>query len=289
MSGVGSRAFVLLVAAGCSVPAPPSPTRRTAAPRASIAIPEPTHSAAAPAAPAALPSAPAPSLAKRADGMLLVPAGPFVMGADEGGEPDERPAHTVTLAAFYLDETEVTNEAYQEAVDAGVAVAPHPASAKANGYGPDRRFRGPKQPVSSISWDNAKAYCEWRRKRLPTEAEWEKAARGTDARRYVWGSAEPTAQHARFASNVTADVGSHPDGAGPYGHLDLAGNVWEWVDDVYDPFAYRRDTAAAGKGGDCAASLAAFDELRRTRQEGFTGENPIPTECERVLRGGAFN
>lgn len=221
--------------------------------------------------------------------MRLVPAGPFTMGADTGGEGDEHPAHQVTLAAFYLDTTEVTNAAYAEAVAAGVCVAPYPESAKANGYGPDKRFRDPQQPVSSISWDNADAYCRWRNKRLPTEAEWEKASRGTDDRRYPWGNDEPTEEHARFSASVTVAVGSHPAGAGPYGHLDLAGNVWEWVADFYDPFAYRREQATTGQGGSCEQSLAAFAELRRTKQDGFTGSNAIPTVCERVLRGGAFN
>ena len=228
-------------------------------------------------------------LPRRCDDMLLVPAGPFLMGAVSGGEADEQPRHEVTLPAFYLDETEVTNQAYAEAVAAGVCDPPLPGSATANGYGPDRHFRGPRQPVSSISWDNAHAYCAWRGKRLPSEAEWEKAARGSDERRYPWGDEPPNETLARYESQVTSDVGTHPAGAGPYGHLDLAGNVWEWVEDVYDPYAYRRPSAAEGHGGSCEQSLAAFDELRRRGQQGFTGSNPIPTECERVLRGGAFN
>ncbi|MCA9620379.1 MAG: SUMF1/EgtB/PvdO family nonheme iron enzyme, partial [Myxococcales bacterium] len=121
--------------------------------------------------------APEEELPRRCDDMLLVPAGPFMMGAVSGGEADEQPRHEVVLPAFYLDETEVTNQAYAEAVAAGVCDPPHPGSASANGYGPDRRFRGPRQPVSNISWDSARAYCAWRGKRLPSEAEWEKAAR----------------------------------------------------------------------------------------------------------------
>jgi formylglycine-generating enzyme required for sulfatase activity len=221
--------------------------------------------------------------------MILVPAGPFTMGADEGGEPDERPAHEVTLAAFYLDETEVTNEAYQKAIDAGVCKPPYPESAKANHFGSDKLFRGPRQPASAMSWDNARAYCEWAGKRLPTEAEFEKAVRGTDARLYAWGNDEPTKELAQFRTSVTADVGSHPAGAGPYGHHDLTGNVWEWLEDVYDPYAYQREGAATGAESSCEASLAAFEDIRRKKQEGYTGSNPIPTECERVLRGGAFN
>lgn len=223
------------------------------------------------------------------DGMLLVPAGKFVMGAVDWGELDERPAHEVELPAFFLDANEVTNEDYGRCVEAGVCRAPTPDSAEKNKVGPDSRFRGPKQPVSSISWEDAKTFCSWNGKRLPTEAEWERAARGDDARRFPWGEEEPTAAHATFRSSVTTDVGTHPDGDGPFGHHDLAGNVWEWVDDVYDPFAYEREGAARGVGGSCEASLRAFDELRRTKRDGFTGANPIPDECERVLRGGAFN
>jgi formylglycine-generating enzyme required for sulfatase activity len=223
--------------------------------------------------------------------MALVPGGPFVMGADHGGEEDEHPAHTVTLAPFYLDLTEVTNEAWAQCVEAKACPPIDATSAAKNGFGGDAGFRGPRQPVSSISWDAARGYCAWRGgARLPTEAEWEKAARGTDGRRYPWGDDEPTAERAVFGgSGLTRDVGAHPKGDGPYGHHDLAGNVWEWVEDVYDPYAYRRPGAAEGKGGTCEQSLEAFAEIRAKGKRGFTGSNPIPTECERVLRGGAFN
>ncbi|MEP7120729.1 MAG: formylglycine-generating enzyme family protein, partial [Byssovorax sp.] len=210
-------------------------------------------------------------------------------GADEGGEPDEHPAHTVTLPAFYLDLTEVTNEAYQGCVLKGLCPPPDPKNANANRFGPDARFRGPKQPASSLGWDSARAYCAWVGKRLPSEAEWEKAARGPDGRKYPWGNEEPTPARGIFAGHVTGDVGAHPSGAGPYGHLDLAGNVWEWVEDIYDPYAYQRASAAEGKGGTCEEALSALAELRSQGKKGFTGSNPIPTECEHVLRGGAFN
>jgi len=232
---------------------------------------------------------PPPSTQRERDGMLLVPAGRVVMGADDGGEMDEHPAHPVTVAAFYLDATEVTNAAYAECVQADACHAPNPANAEVNHVGPDRRFRGSEQPVSSISWHDAHAYCARVGKRLPSEAEWERAARGDDVRRYPWGDESPTAERAAFHASVTSDVGTHPSGDGPFGHHDLAGNVWEWVEDVYDPFAYTRADAERGGGATCEASLRAFDELRRTARRGFTGSNPIPTECERVLRGGAFN
>ena len=221
--------------------------------------------------------------------MLLVPAGPFPMGADEGGQLDERPAHTVTLAAYFLDRTEVTNAAYGRCVDVKACRPHEPKSARLNHFGDDRPFRGPDQPISAVRWDDARAYCAWVGKRLPTEAEWEKAARGAEGRRFPWGAAFPTKERAVFASSRTQPVGSHPAGAGPYGHLDLAGNVWEWVEDAYDPYAYRRDGAERGAVGTCENALAAQDELRRHGMQGFTGSNPIPNECERVLRGGAFN
>jgi formylglycine-generating enzyme required for sulfatase activity len=223
------------------------------------------------------------------DGMLPVPGGAFTMGSDREGEGDERPAHPVTVRGFLLDETEVTNEAYQRCVDARVCVAPDPDSAEENHVGPDRRFRRPRQPVSAIDWANARAYCQWVGKRLPTEAEFERAVRGEDGRRYPWGNERPTRERAVFGSSVTQDVGTHPLGRGPYGHHDLTGNVWEWIADAYDPWAYRRPGAPQGRPGTCREILVTQNTLRARRLQGFTGSNPIPTECERVLRGGAFN
>jgi formylglycine-generating enzyme required for sulfatase activity len=221
--------------------------------------------------------------------MRWVPGGTFVMGADRGGEEDERPAHQVAVRGFFLDETEVTNEAYGACVDAGTCRPHDPKSAAVNKLGEDRMYRKPRQPVSAVSWDDATAYCASVGKRLPTEAEWERAARGDDGRRFPWGDEPPTHERAVFGEAPTAEVGSRPAGRGPYGHLDLAGNVWEWVADHYDPYAYRRPTAAEGRPGTCAEILEAQEELRRSGRQGFTGTNPIPTECERVLRGGAFN
>jgi formylglycine-generating enzyme required for sulfatase activity len=221
--------------------------------------------------------------------MIFVPAGPFTMGADKGGQEDEHPAHQVTLRGFWLDRTEVTNEAYERCVQASVCRPHDPKSSSLNRFGGDAAFRGPRQPISSISWDDARTYCKWVGKRLPTEAEWEKAARGTDARRFPWGEAPPDPSRGVYAGARTADVGSRPDGAGPFGHLDMAGNVWEWLEDHYDPYAYRRPGADRGVPGTCEEILAAQDELRRKGAQGYTGTNPIPTECERCLRGGAFN
>jgi formylglycine-generating enzyme required for sulfatase activity len=221
--------------------------------------------------------------------MLQVPGGTFVMGADAGGQEDEHPAHAVTLNGFFLDRTEVTNRAYEACVTTGACRPPEPTNAKRARYGPDAAFRGPEQPVSSISWNDARAYCAFVGKRLPTEAEFERAARGDDQRTYPWGNEPPSPELATFAASRTTDVGVHPAGAGPYGHLDLAGNVWEWLEDLYDPYAYRRPGADRGIPGTCTEILATLDGLRSSGRQGFTGSNPIPTECEHVLRGGAFN
>ncbi len=202
------------------------------------------------------------------------------MGTDTGGEPDERPAHRVTLSAFWLDLTEVTNAAYARCVEAKVC---RPPSRRA--WHP-----GPHLPVTGVSWYDAAAYCAWRGARLPREAELERAVRGSDSRRYPWGDAEPTARlTVALGAPAPAPVGQRPAGRGPYGHHDLAGNVWEWMADEYDPFAYRRPTAARGRPGSCPQILAALGQLRRQRRWGFTGSNPIPRTCEAVLRGGAYN
>jgi formylglycine-generating enzyme required for sulfatase activity len=224
-------------------------------------------------------------------GMLPVPAGTFVMGADNAGERDEQPAHRVTLRAFLLDTTELTNAEYLECVRAGVCRMYDSLEDSKLTHGRARDFHIADHPVVGVGWDDAKAYCAWRHKRLPTEAEWEHAARDNDGRRYVWGNEPPDPKrHGVFAGRPTTErVGSYPDGRGPYGHLDLAGNVWEWMADEYDPYAYTRPTADHGIPGTCAEIMAALDELRAHKLQGYTGSNPIPVECEHVLRGGAYN
>ncbi len=236
---------------------------------------------------AATSSGPAP------EGMLLVPAGAFTMGADHGGEEDERPAHQVTLAAFWLDRTEVTHEAYAACVAAKACGSSNTHIASSTHAGPDALFSRPTQPVNGVTWNDARAFCAWKGKRLPREAEFERACRGDDARRFPWGNDAPTRERTVFGraygAEGTDDVGAHPTGRGPYGHDDLAGNVWEWLEDEYDPIAYEREGAAAGVPGTCAEIMKALNQLRADGKQGFTGSNPIPTECERGLRGGAYN
>jgi formylglycine-generating enzyme required for sulfatase activity len=223
--------------------------------------------------------------------MLAVPGGTFVMGTDNEGEQDERPAHEVSVESFWLDKTEVTQRAYADCVSAGRCAAPDSLHGSALVYGHADVFRRPEHPVAGVSWHDASAYCAFRQRRLPTEAEWERAARDSDGRRYVWGNSAPDPRRfGVFGGQLTTQpVGGFPDGKGPYGHLDLAGNVWEWVADEYDPYAYRRAGASRGVPGTCPEILETLSELRRRGQTGFTGKNPIPVECERVLRGGAYN
>lgn len=222
--------------------------------------------------------------------MLPVPGGTFIMGLDHPRAiPDERLEHPVTLKPYLLDKTEVTNKAYEECVAASVCAKPKQPDTRKNGFAALSEFRRPDHPVSGVSQTDAENYCRFRGKRLPTEAEFERAARGDDGRLYAWGNSPPTPELAQYRSKVTAKVGDHPKGAGPYGHLDLAGNVWEWTSDLYDPFAYTRDTASKGIPADCPTILKTQEKLRREGKHGFTGTNPIPTVCDHVLRGGAFN
>ncbi|MFC2028790.1 SUMF1/EgtB/PvdO family nonheme iron enzyme [Chloroflexota bacterium] len=177
---------------------------------------------------------------RKADGMveIYIPEGEFSMGSNFG-DPDEKPVHKVTLDAFWIDKTEVTNQMYQECVDAGVCNEPTDTSSVTN----NNYFFNPNfanYPVIYVTWYDAVDYCEWVGARLPTEAEWEKAARGDDARDYPWGNLTPTRNLANFDNNLgdTSEVGSYPEGASPYGVLDMAGNAYEWVNDRYDADYY---------------------------------------------------
>lgn len=207
------------------------------------------------------------------DGMLMVyvPEGTFAMGSDEDAEA-ENPTQTVTLDAFWIDQTEVTNAMFQvfmqtqdyqtDAEKIGKSYVLDLTSKSwwqmdgANWQHPQGQSSSlaglSEYPVVQVSWNDASAYCAWAGGRLPSEAEWEKAARGTDGRIYPWGDTTPNGIMLNFAdanldvswaNNSTVDgyqgiapVGSYLDGASPYGTLDMAGNVWEWVNDWYDVY-----------------------------------------------------
>lgn len=188
----------------------------------------------------------------RAQDMVRIPAGPFTMGSNDGSE-DERPAHTVTLEAFEIDRQQVTNAEFARFLERHGAIDAHGRryfdwdDNDARIHRIDGVWRADKgfedHPVVEASWLGALAYCQSLAKRLPTEAEWEKAARGTDARRYPWGDAMPTAAHARFSGgwNDTVPVTNYAAHPSPYGVLGMAGNAWHWVSSAYRPYPYRSD------------------------------------------------
>ncbi len=175
--------------------------------------------------------------------MVTIPAGPFKMGSVPGkGRDDERPQRDVYLDVFAIDQVEVTNKRYLAFVKAtGHRNPPSPY-----GNGMLVSAKGIEQlPVVQVTWYDAKAYCSWTKKRLPTEAEWEKAARGTDGRVYPWGNDPPTLKRALFdvewdGEHTMRPVGTTPGGDSPYGVKDMSGNAREWVEDWYDPEYYKQ-------------------------------------------------
>jgi len=185
-------------------------------------------------------------VAKDGSELILVPAGEFVMG-------DESEACKRRLDAYYIGKNPVSNAQYRRFLED--TKRPEPL------FWDNKRYNRPNQPVVGVTWRDAIAYCEWADLRLPTEAEWEKATRGTDGRKYPWGQDDPTDSLCNFDNNVRepSEIGSYPDGASPYGCFDMGGNVWEWCMTKWrDPYDEQEDNSTRG------------DEAR-------------------VMRGGAFN
>ena len=236
--------------------------------------------------------------------MVTIPAGPFTMGSDIG-PPDERPAHTVTLPAFSIDRNQVTNAQF-----ANFLRTLGPKSERTDSYyqeddGDARiHFRGGQWSVESgfenhaavePSWIGAREYCRWAGKRLPTEAEWEKAARGTDGRKYPWGNQAPDRNRAQYGAGWrdTAPVGRFASGASPYGVLDMAGNTWEWVSSAYEPYPYNASDGREnmepgpvrgprGGGQDSSADEITTTQRGRMLSRGFrAGHHNIGFRCAR--------
>jgi formylglycine-generating enzyme required for sulfatase activity len=216
-------------------------------------------------------SRPAPIYYRDTDGaqMMLVPAGEFLMGSTDGDPKaggDEMPQHTVYLDAFYIDRVEVTNARYVQFLntlgghtgkcggrDCAETQIEDKYSHILHGQGHYMVESGfEEHPATQVSWYGAQAYCAWAGARLPTEAEWEKAARGVDGRLYPWGSEPPDCDKAQYGDcgGATVPVGNGLAGASPYGAMDMAGNVWEWVNDWYDPDYYSSSPARNPQGPD---------------------------------------
>ena len=171
--------------------------------------------------------------------LLYVPAGSFTMGSDNGNT-NESPAHQVYQDAFWIDRTDVTNAMYAKCVaDKGACSQPtNLSSYTRSSYYDNSQFDN--YPVIYVNWNMADTYCKWAGRQLPTEAQWEKAARGSDGRTYPWGNNAPDNTLLNYNSSLgdTTTVGSYPKGASPYGALDMAGNVWQWVADWYQSGYY---------------------------------------------------
>jgi iron(II)-dependent oxidoreductase len=191
-----------------------------------------------------------------ADGLMLVKAGAFWMGRD-GGSPEEGPLHRVFVTDFWIERHKVTNVEFAEFLEAQGLLSPggerrfdhDDADARIHRRGrddgqPDRWRPQPgfeRHPVVEVSWFGARDYCRWKGRRLPTEAEWEKAARGEDRRPYPWGGAAPSPELAVYGRpyNATAPTDGRPRGASPYGVEDMLGNLREWTSSVLRPYPYR--------------------------------------------------
>jgi serine/threonine-protein kinase len=177
--------------------------------------------------------------------MVYVPAGIFTMGSNDG-DSDEQPVHEVYLDGYWIDKFEVTNAQYTQCVVDGNCRKPLVKT-----YYSDSQYAN--HPVVYVDWNYAQDYCTWAGRRLPSEAEWEKAARGTGGRTYPWGETSPSTSLLNYSRNEggTTAVGSYPSGLSPYGALDMAGNVWEWTGSLYEEYPYdaedgREDMNASG-------------------------------------------
>lgn len=228
--------------------------------------------------------------------MRLVSAGEFTMGSDDGPS-DEQPAHQVYLDDFYMDIYEVTNALYEACVDAGGCTQPQATSSytRSSYYGNSQYA---DYPVIYVDWNQAITYCEWRDASLPSEAQWEKAAKGTDGRTYPWGEDISCNKANYYDGNKscggdTTKVGSYLNGVSPYGTYDMAGNVWEWVSSLYQPYPYspsdgREDLSSSGLRALRGGSWFSYDNVVRSAYRSNVGApdiilNFVGFRCARSL------
>ncbi|MCZ2126234.1 MAG: formylglycine-generating enzyme family protein [Anaerolineales bacterium] len=256
--------FLIIACQATPTPAPLPPTP-TSAPATTTPLSPPKPSPAPQPSPTAETSAPTIRISAK-DGMtqLRIPAGKFIMGGlDVYRGNDEQPPHEVRLDAYWMDQVEVTNGMYALCADAGVCRPPRQIrSDNREHYYDDSAFRD--YPVVYVTWSDADAYCQWAGRRLPTEAEWERAARGGDERNYPWGDELPNTYNANAENSVgdTSRVGSYAEGASPFGVLDLAGNVWEWVADFYDANYYKKSPLENPPGPSAEAAQNNYRVIR---------------------------
>jgi len=217
--------------------------------------------------------------------MVLIPEGSFPMGVPHGdrdGGRDEYPRHDVFVNDFYIDKFELTNSRYLEFVKAtNHRIPQNPKNATRNLWEGETITESlADRPVVNVDWADAQAYCQWAGKRLPTEAEWEKAAKGTADRRFPWGNVEPTNKHLNFnqqwiGEKTLMPVGSYELGKSPFGVYDMAGNVWEWVNDWYDAKYYEKSPAKNPMGPESGTK-------RVLRGSGWQNETPTVRIFTRV-------
>ncbi len=219
--------------------------------------------------------------------MVLVPEGVFPMGVPSGardGGVDERPNHDVFLDTFYIDKYEVTNGRYLQFVtETGHRTPQHPTDpSKGLWQGNIMPESIVDLPVINVDWYDADAYCKWAEKRLPTEAEWEKAAKGPNDWRFPWGDVEPTDKHLNYnqvtwrGETTLVPVGIYEAGKSPYGAYDMAGNVWEWVADWYDSQYYSKSPDRNPKGPQAGG-------YKVLRSSGWQGETPQARIFTRIM------
>lgn len=223
------------------------------------------------------------------DGMpeVYIPQGTFRMGGmDPDVQRDEEPPHDVNMKAFWMDKLEVTNAMYTLCVKANACEPPQTFKSQTH----DSYFNNPEFndfPVVYVTWLQADTYCKWAGRRLPTEAEWEYAARGNDYRTYPWGDDRPDSSRGNFNYFVgdTTKVGNYPAGASPFGVLDMAGNVAEWVADYYDVNYYAQGVTSNPTGPGARNQYFnrvvrggtfqdAFKDVRVAARSSVRGSNP---------------
>jgi formylglycine-generating enzyme required for sulfatase activity len=244
-----------------------------------------------------------PDVAEVPEGMVLIPATVYMMGCDPEHNNgyncpnDELPQHKVSLSAYAIDVYEVTNAQYAACVAAGGCAVPIVSASKTR----DDYYQNPEYanfPMINVKWEQAQAYCTWAGKRLPTEAEWELAARGTTPKAYPWGDEAPDCSKANVYHNATMSacvgdtvaVGSYPEGASEFGVMDMTGNVWEWVADSYiedfysvspteNPLAEEANQLRTVRGGGWASNWLAARVSSRAYDLSFYSGSDLGFRC----------